>query len=137
VGSFFIPFANLLIPYRAVREVWQKSGIPEETMLGLNSPPASFPIWWMFWLLASVAGNISMRLSLNENVPHTTGAIVSIGASVLFILAAVFAFLVVNAIDRKQEDTAEKLQLGKFARPQPPPADLGATFMNEGSFSGQ
>jgi len=138
VGSFFIPFANLVIPYRAVREVWQKSGIPEETMLALTSPPASFPIWWMFWILASIAGNISMRLSLNDNVPHTTGAIVSIGSSALYLMAAVFAFFVVDAIDRRQEDTAEKLQLGKFARPQPPPVDLGsAPVMNESSFSGQ
>lgn len=137
VGSFFIPFANLVIPYRAVREVWQKSGVPEETMLGLTDPPARFPIWWMFWILASFAGNISMRVSLNDNVPHTTAAIVSIGASALFLLAAVFAFLVVDAIDRRQEDTAEKLQLGGFARPQPPPANLGAPVMNESSFSGQ
>lgn len=40
VGSFFIPFANLIIPYRAVRETWQKSGPPEEALLSEPSPPA-------------------------------------------------------------------------------------------------
>jgi hypothetical protein len=137
VGSFFIPFANLVIPYRAVREVWQKSEVPEETMLGLSDPPASFPIWWMFWLLASFAEKIAIRLSY-DRFSESTATIVSIGASGLFILAAVFAFLVVDAIDRKQEETAEKLQLGRFARPQPPPSNLvSEPVMNQGSFSGQ
>jgi hypothetical protein len=137
VGSFFIPFANLVVPYRAVRETWQKSGIPDELMLGLPEAPASFPVWWMFWLLGSFVGNISMRLSFNENVPHTTATLVGILASALSIIAAVFAYLVVNAIDKRQEETAEKLQLGRFARPQPPPANLGSEpVMNESSFSG-
>lgn len=137
VGSFFIPFANLVIPYRAVREVWQKSAIPEELMLGLPQAPARFPVWWMFWILGSIVGNLSMRLSFNEEVPHTTATLVGIAASALSIVAAVFAFLVVDAIDRRQEETAEQLQLGRFARPQPPPANLGSEpVMNESSFSG-
>jgi hypothetical protein len=138
VGSFFIPFVNLVVPYRAVREVWQKSAISEELMLGLPEAPARFPVWWMFWLLGSFVGNISMRLSFNENVPPTTATLVGILASALSIFAAVFAYLVVDAIDKRQEDTTEKLQLGRFSRPQPPPANLGsAPVMNEGSFSGQ
>ncbi len=52
IGGFFIPFANLIVPYRAIREVWQKSATPDES-LGNPSPPAWFTIWWVFWLLAS------------------------------------------------------------------------------------
>lgn len=26
VGSFFVPFVNLVVPYRAMKELWQKSG---------------------------------------------------------------------------------------------------------------
>jgi hypothetical protein len=124
VGSFFIPFVNLVAPYRGVREVWQKSGLPDEALFAEPSPPASFPLWWLFWLLASFAGNISMRLSFNESVPENTATIISIIASVLFIIAAVFAYLVVTAIDKRQEETSEKLKLGRFAVPLPPPAHL-------------
>ncbi len=138
VGSFFIPFVSLVVPYRAVREVWQKSAIAEEIMLGLSDPPASFPLWWMFWLIYCIAGRIAFRFSFNADVPHTTAAIASIGGGALFTLAAVFAFLVVDGIDRRQEDTAERLQLGNFARPQPPPANLySEPVTNESSFSGQ
>ncbi len=124
VGSFFIPFVNLVVPYRGVREVWQKSGPPDEALFAEPSPPASFPVWWLFWILASFAGNISMRLSFNESVPPNTATMVSIIASVLFIIAAVFAYLVVTEIDKRQEETSEKLKLGRFAVPLPPPAHL-------------
>ena len=106
---------RLSIWYRAVREVWQKSMPPDEVFLSAPGPPAVFPTWWLFWLLASFSGNISMRLSFNENVSLSTSTIVSIVASVLFILAAVFAYFVVDAMDKKQEETFGKLRLGKFA----------------------
>ena len=124
VGSFFVPFVNLVIPYRAVREVWQKSGHPDEAMFSLPSPPAWFPIWWTFWLLAGFANNISLRLNFNENVDETTATIISIIASVLSIIAALFAFIVVGEIDTKQEETSAKAKLGDLSGPPPPPANL-------------
>jgi len=124
VGSFFIPFINLVVPYRAVREVWQKSGLPDEATLAEPSPPASFPAWWTFWLLSSFAGNISMRLAFNENVSPDTATKVSMVAGILSIVAALYAYLVVDSIDERQEATSEKLRLGGFAEPPPPPTDL-------------
>lgn len=124
VGSFFIPFANLVIPYRGVREVWQKSGPPEEAMLAEPSPPASFPLWWLFWLLASLAGRILARISFRENVPQQTATLVSMIASVLFIIAACFAYIVVSSIDKRQEETSQRLGLGKYAMPLPPPTHM-------------
>jgi hypothetical protein len=110
-----------------VKEVWQKSGPPDEVLLAEPSPPASFPTWWTFWLLASFASNISMRVSFNEKVPETTATMISIVAAALSIVAAVFAYLVVDAIDKKQEETSETLKLGKFSRPPFPPANLPMT----------
>jgi Domain of unknown function (DUF4328) len=124
VGSFFIPFANLVIPYRAVKEVWQKSGPPGEALLSEPGPAASFPIWWTFWLLSSFAGNISLRMSFDEKIPESTATIVSIVASALSIVAAVFAYLVVTAIDKRQEETSRILNLGNFSGPLPPPPNL-------------
>ena len=123
VGSFFIPFANLIIPYRAVREVWQKSIPLGDYPLSAPGTPTSFPIWWTFWLLSSFAGNLSFRLSFNDNVPESTATIISIVAGGLSVIAALMAYLVVDEIDKRQEETTEKLGLGKFSRP-PVPTDL-------------
>lgn len=124
VGSFFIPFANLVIPYRAVKEVWQKSALKDDTFLAQSSPPASFPAWWWFWLLASFSSNISFRLTFNEKVPESTATIVSIVASALSIVAALFCYLVVDAIDDRQEETSSKLGLRKYSGPPLPPTEL-------------
>jgi hypothetical protein len=124
VGSFFVPFVNLVVPYRAVRETWQKSRTAEEAQLATPDPPASFPIWWTFWLLACFVGNISMRASFNERVPESTATILSIIASGLSIVAAVFAYVVVDTVDKQQEETSQKLKLGAFPVPPPPPANL-------------
>jgi hypothetical protein len=124
VGSFFVPFINLVLPYRAVREVWQKSTSPDQAHLSEPGPPATFPIWWAFWLLAAFSGNISMRMSFNERVPESTATVVSIVASGLFIIAALLAYLVVDATDEKQEDASKQMGFAKFPGPPPPPASL-------------
>ena len=124
VGFFFIPFVNLVMPYRTVREVWQKSGEPSAMFLQLPDPPALFPVWWTFWLLASFASRISSRLSFSEDVDQNTLAIVAVVANGLAILAAVFAYMVVQAIDERQEETSQKLGLGRYPAPPPPPASL-------------
>jgi hypothetical protein len=124
VGSFFIPFVNLVVPYRAVREVWQKSWPPDETLLSAPSPPAWFPIWWAFWLAAGIVGNISMRLTFNESVDESTATTISIIASGLSIFAAIFAYMVVTEIDKRQEETGAKTQLGNLSGPPPPPTNM-------------
>ena len=124
VGSFFIPFLNLVVPYRAVKEVWQQSGPPGDQYLSAANPPAFFPVWWTFWLLASFAGNASFRASFNENIPESTATIISVVAGGLAIVAAMFAYLVVDAIDQKQEGTAATLKLGQPPGPPGPPAEL-------------
>ena len=124
VGSFFVPFVNLVVPYTAVKEVWQKSGPPDEAIFSEPSPPASFPIWWFFWIIASIAGNISMRVAFNENVDEATVTTISIAASALFIIAAVFAYVVVDEIDKRQQEASGNLKLGGLSGPPPPPANL-------------
>ncbi len=121
VGSFFIPFVNLVIPYRGVKELWQRSGSPEESVLSAPSPPAIFPIWWLFWLLSCFADNISFRASFDDRVMENAATTLSIVAGALSILAAVFAYFVVDAIDKRQEETSAKLNLGVFAGPPPAP----------------
>ena len=122
VGSFFIPFVNLLVPYRAVKEVWQKSWPSDAALLSTPNPPASFPLWWFFWLVSGFVNNISLRLTFDESVPQSTATIVSMLAGALGILAAVFAYLVVDAIDKRQEETSGRTQLPKFPTPPPPPS---------------
>src|ERR1051326_1912056 len=130
VGSFFIPFVSLIVPYRAVKELWQRSGSPDEALLFEPSPPGFFPFWWLFWLLSAFAGNISFRISFDRNVEENMALTISIIAGGLSFIAAVFAYLVVDEIDKRQEETGAKLNLGKFSGPPPPPANFAASELS-------
>lgn len=136
VGSFFIPFVNLVVPYRAVREVWQKSGPPEEGLLAEPNPPAWFALWWLFWILSSISNNISLRVTFNESVPERTATLISIVASALTLTAALLAYMVVDLIDRRQENTSARLSLGTFSGPPPPPAELRPSSTSTPSYVG-
>lgn len=120
VGSFFVPIANLFIPYQAIKEIWQKSDpTPTDAFSYAMSPPGFFPAWWGFWLASNVTSNIYFRMTMAE-APVEGSAMVGILSEVLSIAAAAFAIQVVKAIDRRQEERARNLQQ-VFPAPPPPP----------------
>lgn len=61
VGSYFVPFANLVVPVQAVGEVWKGTYSEVE---GEPPKPANGKIgwWWTFWWLGNVADNIANRV---------------------------------------------------------------------------
>jgi hypothetical protein len=124
VGSFFVPFANLVIPYRAIKELWQNSQVGTSFM---TSPPAWFPIWWTFWLLSNFASNIDFRLSFNEKVPREYAAIAGVAANSLTIVAAILAIVIVSEIDKRQEEASKSLGFVNPAGPPMPPPSFGSS----------
>lgn len=121
VGSFFVPLVNLFVPYRAVKELWQKS-LQGPTYFASDSPSAIFPLWWLFWLLANFASNTCFRMSWREVVSRDTIAVVCILSDVLTIAAAIFAITVVTAITQRQEESSKSLHLIQGSEwPLPPP----------------
>jgi hypothetical protein len=69
VGSFFVPIVLLIIPYRAIRELWRKSVPNQSNMFREMSPPAFFPLWWATWLVNLVIGQIYMRTMFQDLPP--------------------------------------------------------------------
>lgn len=59
VGWYFIPFANLVKPYQALKQAWQ-------TTFDDEAVPSILPAWWGFWIVSGIIGNISFRLTMNE-----------------------------------------------------------------------
>ena len=125
VGYFFIPFANLVMPYRAVKEVWQKSTPVEEgedpALAWLREPSALLPAWWAAWLLSNISNNLLFRFSSGAETPEglLTISKFRLAVAVLDIAAAALAALVVKAIDERQE--ARSRQVTYFTGPPMPP----------------
>ena len=78
-GAWFIPFLNLVRPYRIMREVWIETQLmgrePSEKRQAL--PLTLVNLWWALWLLASLPAQYSISTHFDEmmagKVPAFTG----------------------------------------------------------------
>jgi hypothetical protein len=72
---YFIPFANLYLPYKAVKQIWK--GTFE--LAGEAGPDDGVALlWWLTWIISNITGNVSLRLSMesggmSEFGPHDIG----------------------------------------------------------------
>jgi hypothetical protein len=125
VGGFFIPFANLVVPYRVVREIWTKSdpSIRSEQDFMFSGPQTAgiIGLWWAFWLISNVANNIFYRFAGEARTPEDflLEGHISLGIAVLDIIAAVLAIKVVRGIDRRQEERSKHVSFAYAAPPLP------------------
>jgi hypothetical protein len=68
VGYYFVPFANLVAPYKALKETFQASH-PEfradKQRLEWASAPKLLPFWWGLWLVNGILGQGIFQYSLH------------------------------------------------------------------------
>jgi Domain of unknown function (DUF4328) len=67
VGWYFIPFANFVKPFSAMRQIWNAS---RGATIDLDEGHSTLTIWWAFWLISNIANNISLRMSLKVEDPN-------------------------------------------------------------------
>jgi hypothetical protein len=60
---YFVPLANLFMPYRALREIWQASAAPHAWTR--EKTPRLFPLWWASWIVSGMAGQVAMRMVMS------------------------------------------------------------------------
>jgi hypothetical protein len=121
VGWWFIPIANLFMPYRAMSEVLRGS-LPSGGSSEWKRSPTGLllPFWWAAliagWLVSQVA---------NSTVGQSTGPVVTISGTItslqwiaigqlLIAVAAVLAILVVREVDRRQTER-RRVAMGEAA----------------------
>jgi len=126
VGWFFVPLANLFMPYKAVREVWEKSdpAIKSEDDI-MFTPPASAPLllgWWVTWITMNVLGRITSRFQSDAATIDTMIWVtwVDVVGDVIGIISAVLAIFVVRGIDRRQAERARHVAYVPHTPPPPP-----------------
>ena len=125
VGWWFIPFANLVKPFQAVREVWWESN-PEvddgPTFLSssLHAAPTFMGVWWAFWIVSNVLSNISGRVfDPNDISTVVLSGYVFIVTGIASAIAAGLAIYVVKDTTTRQELRA--VAVSQLHRHEPPP----------------
>lgn len=104
VGWFFVPIANLFKPYAAMRQIWNAShgGQGDE----LERAEGLLAIWWGTWVLANIASNIALRLTINPASAEElrTGQQIGILASLVSLALYPAAWRLVDRITTAQRE---------------------------------
>lgn len=126
VGWFFVPLANIVMPYRVAREIWEKSDpsvrTRDDLLYAVGGSAPLLLAWWVLWLVSNFAGRLVARFYGDAETPEaiiwaSKADIVSTG---LWIVAALLAALVVRAIDRRQEERSRHVTYTPETPPPPP-----------------
>ena len=104
VGWFFIPIANLFKPYAAMRQIWNASHGGQGDQL--ERAEGLLAIWWGTWVLANIASNISLRLTINpaSAAELETGQQIGIFASLVSLALYPAAYRLVDRITTAQRE---------------------------------
>ncbi|WP_428681267.1 DUF4328 domain-containing protein [Sphingopyxis sp.] len=104
VGWFFIPFANLVKPFAAIRQIWNASH--GERNEKLDHSNGLLALWWGTWLVSNIAANISFRLTFNTTSPEEAllGLQVGIFSSIVSLALYLAAYKLVDQITAAQRE---------------------------------
>ena len=114
VGWWFVPFANLVLPFLTVRELYKASD-PRRGSIDWKSRPTHplLGFWWAAWLGWDVLVNVGNAIAAQDRVslpgPEIAQSGILIGANAALAAAAVLAIVLVRWIDRDQ--TAKRTRL--------------------------
>jgi len=109
IGGWFIPFANLVLPFLVLRDVWKggEPGVPRGDPRWKQVPVgAPLIVWWSLWVASWVAWAVLQNLDDDEFLTtteevrrNTAWGSVAMGLSAL---AAVAAIVALRAMTRRQ-----------------------------------
>lgn len=113
VGGWFIPFANLVLPYQSMKDIWLGSD-PDRTEYpvewwGRGGRTTVVGWWWGLWLgsgvAAQVAGLSTPAVDADLDAYVTSNGL-SIFAEVIALASAVTALVLVRQLTARQQQRA-------------------------------
>jgi hypothetical protein len=103
VGWYFVPVANLIKPYDAMREIWRASADPQGWW---RAPaPARLGGWWFFFLVTAILGVVAPWLAgwARDLDTLIDAAGIAAIADAAGIMAALFFRRIVGQVQQMQE----------------------------------
>ncbi|MET9296748.1 DUF4328 domain-containing protein [Streptomyces sp. NPDC003077] len=114
IGAWFVPIANLWLPYRVARESWDASTQMGPDGMWRNAPKGVLNAWWTLWvvggILSRIGGFVYQGVETPEELKKAAGLLMF--CDVLGLAAAVLAILFVRKLTSMQEI---KIMLGPVA----------------------
>lgn len=101
IASWFIPFLNLVRPFKIASEIWARSDpqleVGDEDVFVGDAPPW-LTAWWAAWIAGGLLGNAVARIE-----EPTAAAYAQILSDLVGIVSALLAAQVVRRITARQE----------------------------------
>ncbi len=116
VGGFLVPFINLVLPFRVMKEVWKGSaflsGDVDSESWRMVSPAPHVGWWWFSFLVTSILGRLSGRMMLRAGDvgEYLNAGWMTLASDVVAIPAALVAVLLVRCVTSLQEKARMNLQ---------------------------
>lgn len=98
VTGWFIPIANLVLPYIAMTKIWRQSNSRTGEDWQREKLPIELPLWWTFWVI-SVIGDPFINLGTYAVNAIWLAPVIEVGA---YLLAGVFLSRIINGISERQ-----------------------------------
>jgi len=86
VGWFFVPFANLVMPYQAMKETWRESHEAAGRYEEAQSPIVGW--WWGLWICGNVLARLGSLFGAGTDSPLAAAPYVDLLDAVLNAAAA-------------------------------------------------
>lgn len=104
-GSWFVPFVNLVRPYKIMKELFTESSfwLKMKGVEGSKSQEQLILPWWILWILTTVLGRIVDKLpseTVDELIELTQFAI---GAGIVETIAGLLAFKLINSYIKREQ----------------------------------
>jgi hypothetical protein len=101
VGYWFVPFANLVKPYRTVKNIVSALGGPElVSSLGVGW-------WWATWIIGNMLENLEGRMMLEQGLSAPTPTVayaVGIGSATFSIVGALLCLRIIRAVQERMDE---------------------------------
>lgn len=108
VGWFFIPFANLVKPFQAMRELWFASR--RDRWDSTNTTRGILGWWWACWLTGNGLSNVGARMT--ERGAVEGGGFVSLVSAILLNSSAILLLKIIRSTTEAQ--TSGQFTAGVF-----------------------
>jgi hypothetical protein len=100
VGWFFIPFANLVMPFRGVSETWQQSHKAAGRYDAASSPLVGW--WWGLWIANNIVSNIVVFLGGDTTYAGPVAHFFNLAAVALGVAGSLVLIQMMHSLNRAQ-----------------------------------
>ncbi len=105
-GAWFVPFANLVLPYRIMKEIWYK------TQVEFTKEPKNHTIvqaWWLVFMGGNVVERVLSKIADDDDISQ--GAFFAVISSGLHIIGILLAVQIVKQVADFEASFKQRLRI--------------------------